>query len=160
MSTLEAGPRLNKWGVERDRKIAVERKEKQDKADNDPANTFKPALIAKQPPGLATDAGNRATHERLFEIAEEKRKDLKRQQQDEMQRIRQAEIAQCTFQPALRTRNSVWYREASSFRDSFYSSRQQPWSYGDDASVSTSQSEVYIPATPATSEGPKRSVKL
>ena len=38
MSTLEAGPRLNKWGVERDRKIAVERKEKQDKAfEEDPA---------------------------------------------------------------------------------------------------------------------------
>ena len=161
MSTVEAPKRLNNWGRDRDKRREATREEREQKAINDPENTFAPKLVAKQPHGLATSTENQATHKRLFDIAEEQRRDLKRQQQEEAHRIRQQEILQCTFQPSLKTRNSVWYREANSYRDSFFASSKQADACSDDVSIATSQSEVRNPVsrnpvTPAASDGPKR----
>ena len=117
----DAPKRLVNWGRERDRKRSEASRDANEKQNSDPDLTFAPTLIAKQPVEFQVRAVNQAPHQRLFDIAEEQRKYLQKQQHDEHQRIRQAEMRSCTFRPVLKTRNSTWYREATSFKESFFS---------------------------------------
>ena len=138
----DAPKRLVNWGRERDRKRSEASRDANEKQNSDPDLTFAPTLIAKQPVEFQVRAVNQAPHQRLFDIAEEQRKCLQKQQHDEHQRIRQAELRSCTFRPVLKTRNSTWYREATSFKESFFSSKSQKEREYDCESISTARSDT------------------
>ena len=140
----DAPKRLVNWGRERDRKRNEASRDANEKLNSDPDLTFAPTLIAKQPVEFQVRASNQAPHQRLFEIAEEQRKYLQKQQHVEHQRIRQAEMRSCTFRPVLKTRNSTWYREATSFKESFFSSKSQKESEYDYESISTARSDTRL----------------